>query len=68
MEDHQIMRRMAVEYREQAEHAEHPARRARLRGFAEYCERMAVAMEARARENKSKDGLRAKVRQGAPGE
>ena len=66
MEDHQIMRSMAAEYRQQAELAEHPGRRARLRGFAEYCERMAAAMEMRLQ--KSKDGARLDVRHGTPGE
>lgn len=66
MEDHQIMRSMAAEYRAQAELASHPARRARLRGFAEYCERMAAAMESRAQ--KKHDGARIDAAHGAPGE
>lgn len=45
MGDHEIMRSMAVDYRRAAEDAADPERRDRLAGLAEYCQKMAVAME-----------------------
>ena len=45
MGDHEIMRSMAVDYRRAAEDAADPERRERLAGLAEYCQKMAVAME-----------------------
>ena len=45
MGDHEIMRSMAVDYRRAAEGAADPDRRDRLAGLAEYCQKMAVAME-----------------------
>jgi hypothetical protein len=45
MDDHEIMRSMAVDYRREAEGAVDPARRDRLVSHADYCQRMAVAME-----------------------
>jgi hypothetical protein len=45
MGDHEIMRSMAIDYRRAAEGAADPDRRHRLAGLAEYCRKMAVAME-----------------------
>jgi len=45
MGDHEIMRSMAVDYRRAAEDAADPERRDHLVGLAEYCQKMAVAME-----------------------
>ena len=45
MSDHEIMRSMAVDYRRAAEGAADPERRDRLAGLAEYCQKMAAAME-----------------------
>ena len=45
MGDHEIMRSMAVDYQRAAESAADPERRDRLAGLAEYCQKMAVAME-----------------------
>lgn len=45
MGDHEIMRSMAVDYRRAAEDSADPDRRHRLAGLAEYCHKMAVAME-----------------------
>jgi hypothetical protein len=45
MGDHEIMRSMAVDYQRAAEGAADPERRDRLAGLAEYCQKMAVAME-----------------------
>ena len=45
MGDHEIMRSMAVDYRRAAEDAADPERRDRLAGLAEYCQKMALAME-----------------------
>ena len=45
MGDHEIMRSMAVDYRRAAEGAADPERRDRLAGLAEYCQKMAAAME-----------------------
>ena len=45
MGDHEIMRSMAVDYRRAAEGADDPERRDRLAGLAEYCQKMALAME-----------------------
>jgi hypothetical protein len=45
MGDHEIMRSMAVDYRRAAEDAADPERRDRLVGLAEYCQKMAAAME-----------------------
>jgi hypothetical protein len=45
MGDHEIMRSMAVDYRREAEGVADPARRDHLVGLAEYCQKMAAAME-----------------------
>lgn len=45
MGDHEIMRSMAIDYRRAAEDAADPERRDRLAGLADYCQKMAVAME-----------------------
>jgi hypothetical protein len=45
MGDHEIMLSMASDYRRAAEGAADPERRDRLVGLAEYCQKMAVAME-----------------------
>ena len=47
MKDAAIMRGMALDYRRQAEHAEDAGWRRRFAEWAAYCERMAIAMEAR---------------------
>jgi hypothetical protein len=45
MADHDVMRGMAWDYREQAQTAADPARRDLLIELAAYCEKMAAAME-----------------------
>jgi hypothetical protein len=45
MADHDIMREMAYDYRRRAQAAQDPARRETLRELAAYCQKMAVAME-----------------------
>jgi hypothetical protein len=49
MKDAAIMRGMAVDYRHQAESADDVVRRRRFAEWAAYCERTAIAMEARLR-------------------
>jgi hypothetical protein len=49
MKDAAIMRGMALDYRRQAESAEDAGWRRRFTEWAVYCERMAIAMEARLR-------------------
>lgn len=57
MGDHDIMRGMAVDYRREAEVVADPARRHHLVGLAEYCQKMAAAMERLGKKGAALGGL-----------
>jgi hypothetical protein len=58
MGDHEIMRSMAVDYRREAEGIADPARRHRLVDLAEYCQKMAAAMERLGERGAGRAGLK----------